>query len=252
MTYLIELELKSPLIINQNSLPLESLLSAAVNELTGKIQDEALNETTIHHETIANFKTYKASCAFFADDSFVTKETIVRSRRKEEMGPDFYEGKKMRVPKKAPKKPSENHPWFCNQGKGPYKTLLNDYRVINTNSLSWMAETDDPDRVIELLLSLGWIGKRRGQGFGEVGGASYRDVGDESPLINSLGKPRRVMPVEVFTSLFEHNLDGVVIAPSQSYAASAWGNEPILCVMPESDALKIIVSQDFDDLFGEE
>lgn len=235
--YRITAELRSPIIAMPYGLGLDSLLSAAIFAQTGKFGHEAMAcvpvAATIHSQgdagCQAKFVLYHASCAYFANPVVFTKETIMRRRRRDEIGPEFFAGKVMR-------KGASGNPWSVDQGKGDYNALIPEYQVTNTSTLVWFVKTDQPQLVCDLLSSLAFIGKRRGQGFGELGQVGFCAAGMTSALIDAAGYPLRPIPLSIWSTwkeFYAGNKDARV-EPSAGYSISAWENEPMLCAMPQS------------------
>jgi len=247
-----EARLASPLIVQPGSLCLESVLSAAVYEQTGKFGDDAMPHVPLVFSDHAGVRIYHASSILFAKPVFYSKETIIRRRRREEIGPDYYSGKKVR----ASKKPSKTNPWSCEQGNGDYKALMNDYRVVNARSVGWFAESEDPEKVADMIMSLSWIGKRRGQGFGQIDAVLVRETKESSALFDVSGMPRRAIPVDAYLELSGGNgLDGVPVAMSRNYAPSAWSREPLLCAVPSECEIEVedmlaVIDEDGEVFYG--
>ena len=241
-TYRITVELRSPVIAMPYGLGLDSLLSAASFQASGLVGHEAMSSVPVVATRFnagadlsmssGSFILYHASCAYFANPVSFSKETIVRRRRRDEIGPEFFAGAK-------PRKGASKHPWSVDQDTGDYLALLQDYQVTNTQSLVWYVDTDQPQVICDLLASLAFIGKRRGQGFGELGQVSYRVAGGDNgtALFDANGYPRRPIPLS-FSENYACNKNARV-EPSSGYSISAWENEPILCVMPPSPYIDI-------------
>lgn len=223
----LEAELKSAAII-QGALTLESLLAAAVNEATGRIRDEALSEVPIDTIDAAGSRLWMASGVFFGGSVRRASATIVRKRRFTEIGPDFYE------PNARARKLD---PYRIDQSEGDYKALMNAYPTVKADRLVWFAR-GDAQACAQLLRSLMWIGKRRGQGFGEIGPVEVHEV-DESPLVDAHGMVRRPVPVD--------QLDHVPgAAPLQAqrlarvpFEHPTWAHPPVLCAVPHSQGLTV-------------
>lgn len=158
----LEVKLATPVIL-QGYLTLESLLAAAVYEETGLMRDEALAQVPIKFQETTEGKLWHASAFFYGSAPRFIPHTIIRRRRRDEIGPDFYDGNtRMR-----------KDPYGITQDTGDYKALLNEYKSTDAQSLVWYA-TGDAERCAGLVASLGGLGKRRGEGFGQIADVSVR------------------------------------------------------------------------------
>ena len=86
--------MKSAAII-QGWLPLESLLAAAVFERTGKMREDALalvplDSRMLTGDVTPDARLWLASGANLLGHVTTAEETIIRRRRREETGPEFY------------------------------------------------------------------------------------------------------------------------------------------------------------------
>lgn len=185
MRFKLEVTLRCPAIL-QGFNTLESLLAAAVHEQTGAIREEALAQVPIARDG----DVWQASAVFFEGFYGYGDQTTIRRRRNSETGPDYYEGRG-REGKKGQ--------WFLDQGTGAYKALLNAYRTPLCRRLVWFAD-GDADACERLLYSLQSIGKRRGQGFGEIDDVIAFET-NESPLVDSRGLVLRPIPLEMLTGV---------------------------------------------------
>jgi hypothetical protein len=248
--------LKTPIIATDFSLSLDSLLAAAVHQENGSIKHDALAQVPIKRSIRqlngADFVLYHASCVFFTAPVIFTEETFVRSRRLSEMGPEFYDGEKIRNTKNNKGKPKDTLNFDFSQKNGDWKSLLNVYRVVTAPALVWFVETDNPERIVELLSSMGFIGKRRGQGFGELGLITYRAI-DHAATHDANGLPLRPIPEEIWrtaclasesspTGMSDNYTTYCANPPMGScanYTPSAWEAEAMLCAMPASPTIDL-------------
>lgn len=222
--------MKSAAII-QGPLTLESLLAAAVNEATGRIRDEALANVPIDTIDAGGTRLWMASGVFFAGAVRRTSEIIIRRRHFTEIGPDFYE------PNARARK---RDPYEIDQTNGNYKALMNTYPAIQANRLVWFAR-GDAQACAELVSSLMWIGKRRGQGFGEIDKVQVQEV-NENPLVDAHGMVRRPIPADLLAQV-----PGAAPAQAQRLARvpcqhPTWAHPPVLCAVPQSLELSLAPS----------
>lgn len=227
--YQFKAELKSPVIAVDYGLGLDSLLAAAMFTATGKVKHDALKDVSIakseHMLEGKSFTLYHASCGFFTAPTVYAKETIVRSRRASEMGPEFYD---------ATKKLS----FDVNQKSNEWKAILNHYRTVTTPAIVWFIDTDEPEQIKELLASLGFIGKRRGQGWGELGKITYKLAPHASAIIDLSGYPLRPIPSEIWKPLQADHVNAPE-SMSSGYTISAWEADALLCAMPLSPMIDL-------------
>lgn len=231
--YLFEARLRAPLIADLPGLHLDSLLAAAVCLQDGSIRDAAGEKTGVRSTVVSGFKLYHASSCHIPPNTSSQLVTVVRNRTSAEVGPEFYAGKKVRNTKNS----QAQHPWWFNRGSGDFKNIINTYRALQPGRCYWLAETEEPDRILELLDSLGGLGKRSRQGYGEIAGLSYSELpADTSAVLTEKGYPRRVLPAEVYAALLQ---DAGLSAPAdvqptmmRNYAISGWENPLRKCVCP--------------------
>lgn len=188
-TFRLEVTLKSSAII-QGPLTLESLCAASVFESTGLMREEALALVPIASEMVNGFRVWQASSVCFEGHIRRGIEVIPRRLRRSEIGPEFFDGNS-RVRK--------GDPWGVEQGKGNYKALLNSYPTIQAERLVWVA-SGDAHACAEMIRDLMFIGKRRGQGFGQISSVSLMPS-LEHPVIDINGFVRRPIPVEMLSYL---------------------------------------------------
>lgn len=251
MAYLLSASLRSPILVEDFGLCLESLLAASVYAETGEMRDAALRQTGVPTMRVGADEIHLASCAFFAQPTSFGQETILRRRTREEIGPDFYAARRMRK-QPATSKAQPKHAWHCEQGMGDFKALMNTYRTVSTSHLIWIAELEDPDRAVDRIYKLAFIGKRRGQGFGEIGQVTAREV-NASPLLDGVGQPRRPMLLSTWNAM-QGAESPVSVMPSAGYAHPSWANEPELCAMPPSPFINMesfgLLEEDGEVFFG--
>lgn len=217
--------------IIQGALTLESLLAAAVFEQTGKMREDALNLVPIERTTDHGF--WLASSVFYGGK--VTRDTtsIIRRRRRDETGPDFYAANTT-VRKKS-------DPYAIEQSREDFKALMHEYPTVHAEKLAWFAQ-GDAEQCRLMLESLTFIGKRRGQGFGEISSVAVTTV-DEHPLLDACGMVRRPIPV---TQL--HCISGAAAQDKQrlAYVATAhpfWLADATLCAIPPETDLRQITTK---------
>jgi len=78
-----------------------------------------------------------------------------------------------------------------------YGAVMNRYKALTVDEVTWFAEGDGP-QIDKLLKGTGFIGKRRGSGFGEVTEWKIEPAGYNGVLGPS-NQPMRPVPVELFT-----------------------------------------------------
>lgn len=213
----LEVKLATPVIL-QGYLTLESLLAAAVYQETGEMQDAALSKVPIESSPTPAGQLWHASSFFYGSPPRFTPHTIIRRRRRDEIGAAFYD----------PNPRMRKDPYGITQGAGDYKALLNEYRSTIVESLVWYA-TGDAQKCIDLALALGAIGKRRGEGFGEIAGVSVQAT-QANPLVADNGTVMRPIPESMLaflpgaTSLqrFENVVD----------RHPGWLHNPVKCAVP--------------------
>lgn len=222
-----DVKLKTPAII-QGHLTLESLLAAAVYERTGLMRDEALAKVPLTSINHGDDKIWMASSVFLEGGVRRDRTTIIRRRTRDEMGPDFYEPN-MRARKVDP--------FFVDQSKGDFKALLNTYPTYAADQLVWYFEGVS-SQCAELIASLAFIGKRRGQGFGEIGDVLVRAV-DENPIVDANGIVRRPIPVHLLPLIqgsAPKDRQKVLFTVAQH---PFYGHKPVLCAVPPSNVLEL-------------
>lgn len=220
----LDVTLAVPVVLD-GPLLLEGLCAAAVYGRTGLMRDSAMANVPIAVAAIAGLMTPLASSYFF--DGLVTagRHTVVRRRRRDEVGPEFYDG--------APRARGKD-PWEVEQSTGDYLALLRRYQAFDATTVSWVG-VGDGEAVADLVRSLHFIGKRRGQGCGQIAAVAYSSVSASAlfPLLHADGAVARPLPVAVAQAL------DVACSPSNARLAQcatehpAWAHRPTLCVMPD-------------------
>lgn len=247
--YLFEARLRAPLIADLPGLHLDSLLAAAVCLQDGSIRDAAGEKTGVCYSIVAGFKLYHASSCHVPPNTSSQLVAVVRNRTSAEVGPEFYAGKKT----SSTKTKQPQNPWAFDRVRGDFKNILNTYRALQPGKCYWLAETDVPDRILELLDSLGGLGKRSRQGYGEIAGLAYSELPtDTNAVLTEKGYPRRVLPIEVYAELLQ---DAGLVAPvdvqptmMRNYAISGWENPLRKCVCPPNvDLDPVALLGDFDE-----
>ena len=223
--------LKTPAII-QGHLTLESLLAAAVYERTGLMREGALEKVPVSFIQHGEDKVWLASSAFLEGCVRRDRTTIIRRRTRNEMGPGFYE------PNLRARKVD---PFFVDQSQGDFKALLNTYPTYEAERLVWYF-VGEAEQCADMVGSLMFIGKRRGQGFGEIGDVQIREV-DENPIVDAMGMVRRPIPVHLL-DLIEGaaplNTQTVLFTVAQH---PAYGHQPVQCAVPPSNVLKFVLAE---------
>lgn len=218
-------KLASPAII-QGSFTLEGLLAAAVFERTGKMRDDALARvplTSKQPNDEAGARLWLASAVHYLGHVAIAEETILRRRRRDETGPDFYLGNP---------RARKTCPFAIEQSRDDYKALLNSYSSTYCEALVWFGH-GDAQQCADLIESLAFIGKRRGQGFGQISEVSVRQFAAD-PVIRPDGMVRRPIPASWLAML-----EGAAPIERQRQAfVSAhhpvWAHPAELCAVPGS------------------
>ena len=78
-----------------------------------------------------------------------------------------------------------------------FGAVMNGYHYLVAESVSWYGE-GDAVKVESLLRSVGFIGKRRASGFGEVKAVELT-VSESDGVVSPIGEPLRPVPLELFT-----------------------------------------------------
>ena len=78
-----------------------------------------------------------------------------------------------------------------------FGAVMNRYISFNASKITWYAEGDG-EAVEQLLSDVGFIGKRRGSGFGQVTGWSV-EPGDLDGILGPFADPLRPIPLEMFS-----------------------------------------------------
>lgn len=214
----IEAALKTPAIL-RGYITLESLLAAAVNERTGLMRDEALAQVPITSALTPEGVLWSASAFFFGSIPKVISHTVVRRRRRDEIGPDFFDGNPR----------SKKNPFFVEQSRDDFCALLNIYRAFQVESLVWYAH-GDAGECARLLSSLISIGKRRGEGFGQLGNVSVTAV-SHGPLTFEDGTVTRPIPLKMMPYL-ETNVATTQRIETTSSVHPVWLNNACECAVP--------------------
>lgn len=217
--------------IIRGALTLESLLAAAVFEQTGKMREDALDLVPIERTTDHGF--WLASSVFYGGKVTHDNTSIIRRRRRDETGPDFYDAN-TNVRKNS-------DPYAVEQGRDDLKALMHEYPTVHAEKLVWFAR-GAAEQCRRMLESLTFIGKRRGQGFGEISSVAVTTV-DEHPLLDACGMVRRPIPVTQLSLI-----SGAAAQDKQrlAYAATAhpfWGSDAALCAIPPEADLRQIITK---------
>jgi CRISPR type IV-associated protein Csf3 len=222
-TFKVVIHMKTPAII-QGDLTLESLLAACVHDESGKMRDEALEDVPIASYAADEDRIWMASSVMFGGRVKIDDHIVVRGRHFSETGPDFYEA----IPG------ARKDAWAIpgSQTNGQYIRLMNQYPVVEVSELIWLAK-GDMARCKELLSTQGWIGKRRGSGFGEVSQITVSSW-EGDVLVDKQGKVRRPVAIRKL-----HHIPGALGKDQQRVISAVdkhpmWLHEPELCAVPPS------------------
>lgn len=218
-TFRIVAHLKTPIIL-RGTLPLESLLAAAVFEESGLMGEEALAHVPIGKLETPEGAVWLASDVMFSGRFRAGQHMVVRGRHFTECGPDFY----------APNPRSRIDGYAVNQGANDFKRLLVTYPEYNVSKLVWYAY-GDMKQCLELLSQHQWIGKRRGSGFGEVAQVDAK-AWDGNPILKSDGMPLRTIAVKKLPFINGVAAQGDLKVVSRVDGHPSWAHEPELCAVP--------------------
>lgn len=217
-TFKLSVQMKSAVIIH-GPLTLESLLAAATHEKSGATREQALSDVPISTATVAGRRLWLSSGVMYQGTMRYRQETIIRRRRGDEVGEEFYDANPRQ----------RKDPWAIDQARGRHKALLNTYLAWQADTLVWLAD-GNPERCADLLRSLMFIGKRRGQGFGEIGYVQW-SYADDNPIVAPDGSVRRPVPIAMLPFL-----SGALPAEKQNIAHTAcnhpfWDSQAEACAV---------------------
>lgn len=218
-TFRVVAHMKTPALIH-GDLPLESLLAACVYNESGAMREDALKQVPIDFMDTPEGKIWLASAAMFDGHLKQTEHIVVRGRHFSEMGPAFYE----------PNPRARKDGWAVDQGTGPYKRLMTPYTVYEVSRLVWYA-TGNIKRCKDLLKTQGWIGKRRGSGFGEV--SEYEVLPwTGNPVVDTRGMVRRPVALRKLGYLEGALPRGRQRVINTVDSHPAWLHDQELCAVP--------------------
>ena len=220
-TFRVVAHLRSSAII-RGELCLESLLAACVHDTKGLVREQAMAEVPVEVLNTPEGPVWLASAAMHYGATRVEEHTVIRSRHFSEIGPDFYD----------PNPRARKCGWAVEQKAGDFMTVFNVYPLLQVSKIVWYAK-GDMAACRSLLATQGWLGKRRGSGFGEVDQFEVRPWSG-NPVVDPNGMVRR--PVAVRKLSF---LQGALPADRQRVIHAVdvhpfWLNKPELCAVSPS------------------
>jgi hypothetical protein len=177
----ISVQLEVPIILGGGYLTLDALLASLIFEKTGDID--------LAHETIPLASTtglFHASAALLEPFGSSGVSFVANLRADHAIDPDLL----------LKNKRGSIHKKMGRTRRREFGAVLNRYTSFDAPTITWYAEGDG-EAVQQLLSGVGFIGKRRGSGFGQVSGWLV-EPGDLDGIQGLFGEPLRPIPVDMF------------------------------------------------------
>lgn len=211
--FMLEARLGTPMIQEPDAyLTLDSVLAAAIYQKTGDVE---MAHGAIPLQKIGGL--WCGSAAFLIDPRYQAQKFIASLRQHFGDYDDDARKKVLRV-------------------GGPDKPDLDARQSAQADRIVWFG-VGDPERCRELIASLGGIGKKVAQGYGEILGASVIDLTLDRAAVLPDGTPARPIPVSAWARIRAKNdaLQSVGALPVDivGMRPAYWANEnKAMCVLP--------------------
>ena len=112
-----------------------------------------------------------------------------------------------------------------------FGAVMNSYHAHSASTISWYAQ-GNADAVERLLRGVGFIGKRRASGFGQVTGLRV-EPDDLNGVVGHFGEPLRPVPVSVFRDTFGG--DATSLRADAAWRPAYWNpDNRAICHVPAS------------------
>lgn len=203
--------LAAPIVFAGGYLTLDALLAAVLFECAGDV-DAA-------HESVPLARSgglFHASAAILEPWDSRPISFVANLRAAHALDPDLLlKTKQGRVHRKMSAKRRQD-----------FGAVMNSYAAIAAPEVAWFAE-GDAEATERPLQGVGFIGKRRASGFGEVSGWSFEED-DSDGVTGPFGEPLRPVPAEMFAG------DTSALKVEAAWRPAYWSPENrAICYAPE-------------------
>lgn len=202
----------SPIVSNGGYMTLDALLAALIFERTGDLERA--------HSEIPLQRTqglWHASGAVFEKQDDASVSFVANLQARHDLDLDLI----------ARNKAGNTHTAMGLTRRRDFGAVMNSYRMLTVPEITWYAE-GDVQTVEHLLHDVGFIGKRRASGYGQV--ATVRLEPDELDGVTGFfGEPLRPVPVELFKG------DQTALKADAAWRPAYWHPENrAICFVPEA------------------
>jgi CRISPR type IV-associated protein Csf3 len=177
----ISFSLNSPLITSGGYMTFDGLLAAVIFEKTNDI-NRAHTEIPLFNQD----GLWYASAAIYETIDENKKSFVANLRAMHDLDLDLI----------AKGKNGNTHRTIGLTRRRDYGAVMNSYRMISSNEISWYV-TGDAEKIGQLLSDIEFIGKRRNSGFGQVSNLRIQPD-DLDGVVGNFGEPLRPVPLEMF------------------------------------------------------
>lgn len=216
-SFKITLTLASPLVAQKGGyMTLDGLLAALKFEATGDLEqahnDLPLQRTQgVWHASAAHLETWHVGRVGF----------VANLRAMHDMDIDLI----------ARKKDGQPHSKLGLTRRSDFGAVMNSYNHHAAAAISWYAQ-GDAEAVGRMLEGVGFIGKRRASGFGQVSGLQI-EPDELNGVIGHFGEPLRPVPVQVFREVFGGDASSLKV--DAAWRPAYWHpDNRAICHVPES------------------
>lgn len=202
--------LAAPIVFAGGYLTLDALLAAVLFERSGDV-DAA-------HEAVPLARSgglFHASAAILEPWDSRPVSFVANLRADHSLDPDLLKRERGKVHRKIGRK-----------ARRDFGAVMNRYAAVAAPEAVWYAE-GDAEAAERLLQGVGFIGKRRASGFGEVSRWSFAES-DSDGIAGPFGEPLRPVPAEMFAG------DTDALKVEAAWRPAYWSPENrAICYAPE-------------------
>lgn len=202
--------LAAPIVFAGGYLTLDALLAAVLFERSGDV-DAA-------HEAVPLARSgglFHASAAILEPWDSRPVSFVANLRADHSLDPDLLKRERGKVHRKIGRSRRQD-----------FGAVMNRYAAVAAPEAVWYAE-GDAEAAERLLEGVGFIGKRRASGFGEVSGWSFAES-DSDGIAGPFGEPLRPVPEEMFAG------DTSALKVEAAWRPAYWSPENrAICYAPE-------------------
>jgi hypothetical protein len=180
--FVVTLRLGSPLVTGGGYMTLDALMAAILFDSGASVEDAHAkiplkNTRGLWHGSAAIYETLEVGRQAF----------VANLRANHDLDPSLV----------AKNKQGQIHTKLSLSRRREFGAVMNGYHYLVAEAVTWYGE-GDAVQVEKLLRSVGFIGKRRASGFGEVKAIELTES-ESDGVVSPFGEPLRPVPQELFT-----------------------------------------------------